>query len=68
MTHATPSSVRHCNNMENATFVPSAAASPENQAFAIWLGRALKTCHEGAVHEPIPAQLLDLLPPVGKDN
>lgn len=54
--------------MENATFVPSAAASPENQAFAIWLGRALKTCHEGAVHEPIPAQLLDLLPPVGKDN
>ncbi len=50
--------------MENIADHQPAIDLSETTAFAVWLGRALKTCHEGAVHEPIPAKLLALLPPV----
>ena len=40
----------------------------DSAPFAVWLSRTLKTCHEDAVNEPIPVQLLDLLPPPHRDR
>jgi hypothetical protein len=48
--------------MEHAADFPPVTDPSEKTAFAVWLGRALKACHEDTVHEPIPAQLLALLP------
>lgn len=49
--------------MEHASHQPAVVHIPETTAFAIWLGRALKSCHDDAVNEPLPPELLDLLPP-----
>ena len=39
----------------------------DTSAFTIWLGRTLRLHHESVVHEPLPVELLAILPPADKD-
>ncbi len=49
--------------MEHSSRQPRIVDNSDKTAFAIWLGRALKSCHDDAVNEPLPADLLAMLPP-----
>ena len=48
--------------MTDATKTPHADRG-DTSAFTVWLGRTLRLQHEGAVHEPLPIELLAILPP-----
>lgn len=54
--------------MDTFDYQPKVVDPSENTAFAVWLGRALKSCHEDAIHEPIPDELMALLPPQTKQR
>lgn len=54
--------------MKQSQTYPSSDRPVDTAAFAVWLSRTLKTCHEDAVNEPIPVQLLELLPPSQRDR
>lgn len=54
--------------MEQRFAQPQIAPAIEHTAFAVWLGKTLRSCHQDTVNEPIPAELLDLLPPSTKQR
>lgn len=58
----------HYNRMEHLAQPPRRTDPGEQSAFEIWLGRTLRSRHEDAVNEPVPIELLEMLPPSTKDR
>ena len=58
-----PRRTAHYNRMEHLA-PPSRQADPDKQsAFEVWSARTLRLKHEDAVNEPVPVELLKMLPP-----